>query len=91
MAAAAQAFARLSAVYGGTYMLNKPDLAVVYDENGVATGVSSEGATASAKLIVGDPTYFKGAPSSACGCTDLVPTESVRVIFESVGQSVDAV
>ena len=45
-----QAFARLSAVYGGTYMLAKPDVEVVY-ENGVAVGVSSEGETAKAKLV----------------------------------------
>ena len=38
-----QAFARLSAVYGGTYMLNKPDIQVVYNETGQAIGVSSEG------------------------------------------------
>lgn len=45
-----QAFARLSAVYGGTYMLAKPDAEVVY-EDGVAVGVSSEGETAKAKLV----------------------------------------
>lgn len=45
-----QAFARLSAVYGGTYMLAKPDVEVVY-ENGVAVGVSSEGETAKAKMV----------------------------------------
>lgn len=55
-----QAFARLSAVYGGTYMLSKADATVVYDEAGVAVGVSSEGATARAKMIVGDPSYFPG-------------------------------
>lgn len=52
-----QAFARLSAVYGGTYMLNKPDVEVVY-EDGVAVGVKSEGEIAKAKLVVGDPSYF---------------------------------
>lgn len=45
-----QAFARLSAVYGGTYMLAKPDVEVVF-EDGVAVGVSSEGETAKAKLV----------------------------------------
>jgi Rab GDP dissociation inhibitor len=54
-----QAFARLSAVYGGTYMLNKPDVQVAYD-NGVAFGVTAEGETAKAKLVVGDPSYFPG-------------------------------
>ncbi|CAK0786781.1 Rab GDP dissociation inhibitor beta [Coccomyxa viridis] len=52
-----QAFARLSAVYGGTYMLSKPDATVAY-EHGVAVGVTAEGETARAKLVVGDPSYF---------------------------------
>ncbi|GAB4814512.1 hypothetical protein N2152v2_001558 [Parachlorella kessleri] len=55
-----QAFARLSAVYGGTYMLAKPDAEVVFDEAGKAVGVKSEGETAKAKFVVGDPTYFPG-------------------------------
>eukprot|EP00899_Mesostigma_viride_P019041 jgi/Mesvir1/27138/Mv20808-RA.2 len=55
-----QAFARLSAVYGGTYMLAKPDAQVVYDDNGVAIGVSSGGETARCKFVVGDPSYFPG-------------------------------
>ncbi|KAI3916533.1 hypothetical protein MKW92_009763 [Papaver armeniacum] len=40
-----QAFARLSAVYGGTYMLNKPECKVEFDENGKVIGVTSEGET----------------------------------------------
>ncbi|KAG7674913.1 hypothetical protein KSW81_002423 [Nannochloris sp. 'desiccata'] len=53
-----QAFARLSAVHGGTYMLDRPDVEVVYDEQGVVTGVSAGGETAKTKLVVGDPSYF---------------------------------
>lgn len=52
-----QAFARLSAVYGGTYMLNKPDAEIVYDEAGKAVGVKSEGETARAKVVVCDNHY----------------------------------
>ncbi len=33
---------------------------VVYDENGQAIGVESEGETAKAKFVVGDPSYFPG-------------------------------
>lgn len=32
---------------------------MVYDESGVAVGVKSEGETAKAKFVVGDPTYFR--------------------------------
>ncbi|GAX81349.1 hypothetical protein CEUSTIGMA_g8780.t1 [Chlamydomonas eustigma] len=55
-----QSFARLSAVYGGVYMLSKPDVEVMYDESGVATGVKSEGQVAKSKFVVGDPGYFPG-------------------------------
>ena len=53
-----QSFARLSAVYGGTYMLNKSDAKPVFGEDGKVVGVESEGETARAKVVVGDPSYF---------------------------------
>jgi len=53
-----QAFARLAAIYGGTYMLNKPVQKIVYNEAGLACGVTSEGETAKCKFVVGDPSYF---------------------------------
>ncbi|KAL7600810.1 hypothetical protein Lser_V15G21924 [Lactuca serriola] len=52
-----QAFARLSAVYGGTYMLNKPECKVEF-EDGKAIGVTSEGETAKCKKVVCDPSYL---------------------------------
>lgn len=53
-----QAFARLSAIYGGTYMLNKPVDEIVYDEQGTVVGVKSEGEVAKCKFVVADPSYF---------------------------------
>jgi len=53
-----QGFARLSAIYGGTYMLNKPVEEIVYDEAGVVVGVKSEGQVAKCKFVIGDPSYF---------------------------------
>jgi Rab GDP dissociation inhibitor len=53
-----QGFARLSAIYGGTYMLNKPIEEVVYDASGHVIGVKSEGEVAKCKIVVGDPSYF---------------------------------
>lgn len=52
-----QGFARLSAIYGGTYMLNKPVEEIVY-EGGKVVGVKSEGEVAKCKFVVGDPSYF---------------------------------
>jgi len=52
-----QGFARLSAIYGGTYMLNKKFDEVVL-ENGVVRGVKSEGEVAKCKFVIGDPSYF---------------------------------
>lgn len=53
-----QAFARLSAVYGGTYMLNKPQCKVEFDDDGKVVGVTSEGETAKCKKVVCDPSYL---------------------------------
>ncbi|EFJ09736.1 hypothetical protein SELMODRAFT_159958 [Selaginella moellendorffii] len=54
-----QAFARLSAVYGGTYMLQKPDCTIEFDEEGKVRGVTSEGETARTKKVVCDPSYAR--------------------------------
>ncbi|XP_034018908.1 rab GDP dissociation inhibitor beta [Thalassophryne amazonica] len=51
-----QAFARLSAIYGGTYMLNKPIEEIVM-ENGKVVGVKSEGEIARCKQLICDPSY----------------------------------
>jgi len=54
-----QAFARLSAIYGGTYMLNKPVEGFDVDSCGRIIGVISEGQTARCKAIIADPSYFE--------------------------------
>ncbi|XP_062990573.1 rab GDP dissociation inhibitor beta [Elgaria multicarinata webbii] len=51
-----QGFARLSAIYGGTYMLNKPIEEIVV-ENGKVVGVKSEGEVARCKQLICDPSY----------------------------------
>eukprot|EP01132_Coremiostelium_polycephalum_P007691 gene7691-9461_t len=51
-----QAFARLSAIYGGTYMLNKPIDQIVFEDGKVK--VTSEKETVTADFIVADPSYF---------------------------------
>lgn len=52
-----QGFARLSALYGGTYMLDKTIEEIVY-ENGKVVGVKSGGQVAKTKAVIGDPSYF---------------------------------
>lgn len=54
-----QGFARLSAIYSGTYMLNKPIDKVEMGDDGLLE-VTSEGETARAHKIIGDPSYFPG-------------------------------
>lgn len=54
-----QSFARLSAIYGGTYMLDKHIDDIVTDAGGKFVGVTSGGETVRAKQVIGDPSYFK--------------------------------
>jgi Rab GDP dissociation inhibitor len=63
-----QAFARLAAVHGGTYMLNHAmgDEGPVFGEGkfevqyeaGVATGIKVMDTVANASVVIGDPSYF---------------------------------
>nr|CCC89855.1 putative RAB GDP dissociation inhibitor alpha [Trypanosoma congolense IL3000] len=53
-----QAFSRLCAVYGGTYMLQTPVTKVNFNQDGVFESIESDGKKAFAKLVVGDPSYF---------------------------------
>lgn len=64
-----QGFARLSAIYGGTYMLNTSVDEVLYDENGKVSGIratmkerddTGEGMKFTTKTtkIIADPSYF---------------------------------
>jgi len=53
-----QGFARLSAIYGGTYMLDKPIDEIVYGEDGKFVGVRSGEETVKASMVIGDPSYF---------------------------------
>jgi len=59
-----QGFARLSAIYGGTYMLNKPFLGVELGDDGKVVGVKSmddeneKEAVARTPVVIADPTYF---------------------------------
>ncbi|KAI8883307.1 rab GTPase activator [Backusella circina FSU 941] len=52
-----QAFARLSAVYGGTYMLNKDANELVYNDKGEVTGVRSGDEVVNCKMVICDPSY----------------------------------
>lgn len=51
-----QGFARLSAIYGGTYMLDRPCDEIVM-EDGKVVGVKSQGEVAKCKMVICDPTY----------------------------------
>jgi len=70
-----QAFSRLSAVYGGTYMLDKKVDDVLTDPaTGKFVGVRSGEETVKAKLVIGDPSYF--------GAGEMKEGQKMRVIEE---------
>ncbi|KAE8685549.1 Guanosine nucleotide diphosphate dissociation inhibitor [Hibiscus syriacus] len=75
-----QAFARLSAVYGGTYMLNKPECKVEYDDEGKACGVTSEGETAKCKKWF-DPSYLPNKLNLVLVAADLEDPLPMRRII----------
>ena len=64
-----QGFARLSAIYGGTYMLDKPVDDLIYGEDGKVTGVKSGEEIAKCKFVVCDPSYV---PKSVVKCGQIV-------------------
>ncbi|EGV61154.1 Rab GDP dissociation inhibitor alpha [Yamadazyma tenuis] len=53
-----QGFARLSAIYGGTYMLGTPIDEILYDEKKNFAGVITKEGKAKAPIVIADPTYF---------------------------------
>ncbi|EPY35448.1 rab-GDP dissociation inhibitor [Angomonas deanei] len=53
-----QAFSRLCAVYGGTYMLQTPVDKVNFGADGKFESIECGGKKATAKFVVGDPSYF---------------------------------
>jgi Rab GDP dissociation inhibitor len=62
-----QSFARLSAIYGGTYMLDKSIDEIVTDSDGKFVGVKSGDDVVRAKQIIGDPSYFGASQYSKDG------------------------
>lgn len=55
-----QAFARLSAIYGGTYMLGTPVDELLYDPaSGCVRGIRSGDQTVTCDAIIADPTYVR--------------------------------
>ena len=61
-------------------MLSKPDATVAY-EGGVAVGVSAEGETARAKLVVGDPSYFPDKVQKASRVSGPLPVASTWCVL----------
>jgi Rab GDP dissociation inhibitor len=62
-----QSFARLSAIYGGTYMLDKKIDKITPDADGKLVSVTSGGETVKAKQVIGDPSYFGAGQSAESG------------------------
>lgn len=60
-----QGFARLSAIYGGTYMLDKQVDEIVFGDDGKVVGVRSGEEIAKCKQVYCDPSYIPDRVSSA--------------------------
>ncbi|CAE6416891.1 unnamed protein product [Rhizoctonia solani] len=75
-----QAFARLSAIYGGTYMLDKKVDEIVTGPDGKFVGVRSGDETVKAKQVIGDPSYFISTGEGAGKVRVLEGQKVVRAI-----------
>lgn len=53
-----EGFSRLCAIHGGTFMLNRDVDEILFNAEGQAYGVKSGNAMATAKMVIGDPSYF---------------------------------
>lgn len=62
-----QSFARLSAIYGGTYMLDKPVHEIITDKSGNFVGVRSGNEIVKARQVIGDPSYFSAGKEAEGG------------------------
>jgi Rab GDP dissociation inhibitor len=83
-----QGFARLSAVYGGTFMLNRPVDRIVYDAEGRACGVISQGEYAKCKSIVADPSYFAETEPAKVKVTSTV-VRAIAILSHPITDSKD--
>ena len=64
-----EAFTRMCALHGGTFMLNRDVDEVLFGDDGKAWGIKSEGEIAKAPIIIGESTYFESKKSKKIGST----------------------
>merc|ERR1712100_87639 len=62
-----EAFSRLCAIHGGTYMLNTQVDEILFGEEGKVTGIRSGENTATAPLVICDPSYTTQDRIAPCG------------------------
>ncbi|THH06397.1 hypothetical protein EW145_g4113 [Phellinidium pouzarii] len=72
-----QSFARLSAIYGGTYMLDKTIDEIITDADGKFIGVRSGEEIVKAKQVIGDPSYFGAGQAKEGGKMRVVEEDKV--------------
>ena len=74
---------RLSAIYGGTYMLDKPCDEIAMDEAGKVIGVRSGDELAKTKLVIADPSYAPQRVKKTGQVRPLVIMYSMQTLFFS--------
>jgi Rab GDP dissociation inhibitor len=62
-----EGFSRICAIHGGTFMLNQDIDEILYNESGEAYGIKTGNQMAKAKMVIGDPSYFKSDKIRATG------------------------
>ena len=62
-----EAFSRVAAINGGTFMLNRSVDEILFDEQGCAWGIRGGDEVAKATMFIGDPSYFPSEKVRATG------------------------
>jgi Rab GDP dissociation inhibitor len=81
-----EAFSRMCALHGGTFMLNRPVDEVLSGADGKAWGIKCGGEVAKAPMIIGDPTYFADDKSRLVGRT----VRSICILNHPIDKTDDA-
>ena len=83
-----QGFARLSAIYGGTFMLDTPIKEYLWEDDGKFAGVKTKEGVAKAPICIADPTYFPEKVKTVSGEQKVI--RAICILDHTIPETGDA-